>query len=107
GGRGITTEDNTPPPASNDKDGDQMDDAWEQNNGLDATNKNDAASDPDGDGLSNLREYQLDTNPKKADTDGDGIPDGWEVDNGLNAKKDDALEDPDGDYVTNLGEYHF
>lgn len=106
-GSGATPTVNAPPPTANDQDGDQMDDAWERANGLDPVNKNDAAADPDNDGLSNLREYQLDTNPKLADTDGDGIPDGWEVENGLNAKKDDALEDPDGDHLTNLGEFRY
>ena len=106
-GSGTTTPVNTPPAASNDKDGDQMDDAWELANKLDPTNKHDATEDPDKDGLINLREYQFDTNPRQKDTDSDGMPDGWEVDNGLNAKVDDAEQDPDGDYITNLGEYHF
>lgn len=105
-GSGATPVVNVLPSASDDQDGDQMSDEWERANGLDPT-RNDAANDPDNDGPSNLREYQLDTNPKSADTDGDGIPDGWEVENGLNAKKDDALEDPDGDHITNLGEYHY
>lgn len=104
---GSTQPVNNPPVASNDKDGDQMDDAWELANKLDPNNKNDAAEDPDKDELINLKEYQFDTDPHKADTDSDGMPDGWEVENGLNAKVDDAEQDPDGDYITNLGEYHF
>lgn len=103
---GVTPIVNTLPSSTNDQDGDQMDDDWERANGLDPT-RNDAGEDPDEDGLTNLREYQLDTNPKNADTDGDGMPDGWEVENGLNAKKDDAFEDPDGDHITNLGEYRY
>lgn len=104
---GTTPPVNNPPAASNDKDGDQMDDAWELANKLDPNNKNDATEDPDKDKLINLKEYQFDTDPHKADTDNDGMPDGWEVENGLNAKADDAEQDPDGDYITNLGEYHF
>jgi len=38
-------------------------------------------SDYDGDGLSNLQEKNLGTDPKKTDTDNDGIDDGTEVDN--------------------------
>ncbi len=34
--------------------------------------------DPDNDGLSNLQEYQLGTNPLNPDTDGDGILDGFD-----------------------------
>jgi LPXTG-site transpeptidase (sortase) family protein len=43
-----------------------------------------ANNDPDGDGLTNLQEFNLGTNPLKADTDGDGYPDGREVLNGYN-----------------------
>lgn len=43
-----------------------------------------AACDPDGDGLTNLQECQLGTNPMNPDTDGDSIPDGWEAAHGLN-----------------------
>jgi eukaryotic-like serine/threonine-protein kinase len=35
--------------------------------------------DPDGDGLDNRRELELDTDPYQADTDGDGLTDGQEV----------------------------
>jgi len=35
--------------------------------------------DPDGDGLTNLQEQTLGTNPTLADTDGDGFSDGAEV----------------------------
>jgi hypothetical protein len=38
----------------------------------------DPAADPDSDGLSNLIEFMVGTNPKAADTDGNGVPDGDE-----------------------------
>ena len=41
----------------------------------------DAAADPDGDGLSNAQEAALGTDPNVSDTDGDGIDDGDEVGN--------------------------
>jgi len=41
-----------------------MDDAWELRNGFDPTLPNDAASDPDNDGMSNLAEFLSGTNPR-------------------------------------------
>src|SRR3954451_21942669 len=48
--------------------------------------------DADGDGLKNLKEFKLGTNPKKADTDRDGLKDGDELASGndpLDADSDD------------------
>jgi hypothetical protein len=39
-------------------------------------------TDTDGDGLPDLAEFILGTNPNKADSDGDGIPDGVEIQDG-------------------------
>jgi hypothetical protein len=47
---------------SPDDDHDGMDDVWEAAHGLDPT-RDDSAEDPDGDGFTNLEEYQLGTNP--------------------------------------------
>ncbi len=38
-----------------------------------------ATRDTDGDGLPDLLEFELGTNPFDFDTDGDGLPDGWEI----------------------------
>ena len=51
-----------------------MPDEWEWLHGL-APLTNDAAEDPDGDGLSNLQEFQHGTDPRLGDTDGDGQSD--------------------------------
>ncbi len=61
-----------------DWDADGMPDDWELAHGLDPA-VNDALDDPDGDGLTNLQEFEHDTDPFNADTDGDGIPDGQET----------------------------
>jgi Bacterial TSP3 repeat len=66
-----------------DSDGDGMPDAWERANGL-IVGINDSADDPDGDGLTNLEEYQHSTNPHNPDSDGDGYSDGAEVAAGTN-----------------------
>ncbi|MBA4323260.1 MAG: hypothetical protein C0408_10640, partial [Odoribacter sp.] len=49
-------------PNAPDSDGDQMDDGWELENGLNL-NAADANGDLDGDGISNLAEYKLQSNP--------------------------------------------
>ncbi|MCG7533843.1 M4 family metallopeptidase [Pseudoalteromonas sp. OOF1S-7] len=58
-----------------DSDQDGMTDAWETYHGFDINDASDALRDEDGDGLSNLQELELGTNPLSRDTDGDGVPD--------------------------------
>jgi hypothetical protein len=58
-----------------DQDLDFMDDLWENANGLDTSNAFDGLTDLDQDGINNLQEYNLGTDPKKADTDNDGFSD--------------------------------
>lgn len=53
-------------PIRDDMDLDSMDDSWELWNQLDPENPNDAELDVDGDGYSNLEEYQADTDPNAA-----------------------------------------
>ncbi len=76
-------------PADQDLDG--LADAWEQKyfGDLSAT----AGGDPDNDGLTNLQEQSLGTDPTKADSDGDGLNDGAEITAGTNPLKADS----DGD----------
>jgi hypothetical protein len=67
-----------------DDDNDGMPDTWELANGLDPES-DDAADDPDHDGLTNLEEYnngENSTNPWMTDSDRDGIGDGTERDMG-------------------------
>ncbi len=83
----------------NDADGDGIPDEYEIAHGMNPNDPSDAAKDFDADGLTNLQEYNLGTNPRLADTDGDGIPDGQEValsTNPLKADTDgDGLNDGD------------
>ena len=65
-----------------DTDLDGLTDAWENANGLDpcsATGGNGADGDPDGDFLSNAKEFESGTDPSDTDTDGDGLRDGLET----------------------------
>ena len=62
-----------------DADADGMNDFWEDANGLDSSNPDDWSADPDGDGLSNIGEYRVGTDPYNRDTNGNGIWDGVEV----------------------------
>ena len=88
----------------NDNDNDGIADDWEGAHGI-----SDASEDADGDGLTNLEEYNNSTNPNNADTDGDSLPDGWETTYGLdpndNTGDNGRNGDPDGDTWTNYQEY--
>ena len=88
-----------------DADRDGLDDAWETTHGLNPA-LNDRNGDLDGDGLTNLQEYLLGTNPNNTDTDGDGLPDGWEKEHNLSPLLGaDAALDTDGDGASNLAEF--
>ena len=52
--------------------------------------------DPDRDGLTNLQEFQIGTDPKNPDTDGDGLTDGDEVNK---YHTNPLLADTDGDLI--------
>lgn len=74
--------------AIRDTDSDGMPDDWEIQNGLNPNDPNDAASDADEDGLTNLEEFNVQktygksANPNLADTDEDKFTDKQEVDKG-------------------------
>ncbi|TVZ39812.1 FG-GAP repeat protein [Alteromonadaceae bacterium 2753L.S.0a.02] len=63
-----------------DSDKDGLPDAWEIVNQLDYLYAEDANYDMEPDGLTNLQEFQLGTNPWKADTDNDGVNDDIDFD---------------------------
>ena len=77
------------PEPDEDQDSDGMLDRWELAYGLDPTNPDDALEDADGDGLTNLEEFQLSMdrgwalNPRNPDSDMDGYDDGTEFKNGF------------------------
>jgi YD repeat-containing protein len=77
-----------------DSDGDQIPDCLETVLGLDPNLASDAASDADGDGLTNLEEYRAGTSLTRADTDGDGLSDRDELQRDLT---DPTALDTDGD----------
>ncbi len=79
-----------------DRDHDRMPDKWERAHHLNPR-VNDAAKDPDKDGLSNLSEFRHGTNPRRADTDEDGVNDRTELRDGTNPRHDDAGDDNGND----------
>jgi len=62
-----------------DDDNDGLPDTWEIANNLDPLDGSDASMDPDSDGLTNMQEYEVGSNPENSDTDNDGLADGAEV----------------------------
>ncbi|MBI2145708.1 thrombospondin type 3 repeat-containing protein, partial [Candidatus Woesearchaeota archaeon] len=78
--------DRTGDECDNDNDNDGMPDDWEKKYGLNSLDGSDALSDLDGDGVSNLDEFNLGISPKSADTDKDGADDGREVELGTDPK---------------------
>lgn len=89
-----------------DSDNDGLPDSWEILNNLDPQDISDSGFDFDSDGLTNLEEFNAQTDPNNADSDNDGMPDGWEVDHSLNPNDaSDANQDADGNGISNLDEY--
>ncbi len=103
----------TPPMLNNaqldDTDQDGMPDRFEWAHGLDPTTR-DNAVDLDEDGIVNIIELWLGTDPRVdnsllADQDEDMLPDRWEQAMGLNPEIADPDQDPDNDGLPNLVEY--
>ncbi len=65
--------------------------------------------DPDNDGLTNMEEFENNTDPTKNDTDNDCLPDKWEIDNQMDPNDPDGKNGPygdcDGDGISNLDEF--
>lgn len=64
-------------------------DEWEEKYGLGSNAS--PTDDPDGDGMTNLQEFQNGTDPMSADTDGDGLIDTEEVADGTNPRENACL----------------
>jgi len=64
-----TDGDGDPDTTDTDDDNDEMPDAWEIDNGLDPLDAQDASSDPDNDGLTNLQEYTQNKDPNAYDAE--------------------------------------
>lgn len=81
-----TDKDRTGDACDKDNDNDGMPDEWETKHNLNPLDSSDALIDLDGDGVTNLQEHKLGTNPRKKDTDGDSVDDGKEVQAGSDPK---------------------
>lgn len=76
-----------------DSDDDGLPDPYEEANGLNPYDASDAVADSDSDGLSNLEEFELGTDPQDADTDDDLLSDGDEVAAGSDPFNPDTDQD--------------
>ncbi len=70
--------------------------SWLISNHLNQYSPTVASEDPDRDGLTNLQEFQIGTDPTNRDTDGDGLSDGDEVNT---YHTNPLLADTDGDSI--------
>jgi uncharacterized protein (DUF1800 family) len=84
--------------ATLDADGSGIPDWYEMQYGLQPAGPATASANPDGDGLTNLQEFQRGSDPKKADTDGDGLADH------LESPENSLTVDSDGDGLSDLAE---
>lgn len=98
-------------PKASDVDNDGLPDVWELEHGFDPFSDSDANQDSDNDGLTNLEEYLLDTDPFNQDSDDDGVKDGDDAfpkngnehsDNDGDGIGDKSDSDIDGDSVANF-----
>jgi len=93
GADGIANTNDMLSPIDFDTDHDFMPDGFEIQYSLDPLDPTDNILDPDGDGLSNLGEFLINSSPLNADTDGDFLPDGAEVDFGSDPNSIDTDQD--------------
>ena len=108
GGRDYNVDLTVAPLETADSDGDGLPDSWETANNLDPDDNGEdpnnngiagdpdqgADGDPDSDGLTNLEELVLHTDPQENDTDMDGLLDGVESNTGTWNGADDTGTDP-------------
>ncbi len=88
-----------------DDDGDGLPNFWEDNYACMQGSTPDEGQDHDSDLLTNLQEYQNQTDPCETDTDSDDMDDYFEVVNAcLDPRVGDSLLDPDSDGLANLDE---
>ncbi|MCE2960766.1 MAG: hypothetical protein ACK46A_11440 [Akkermansiaceae bacterium] len=90
-------------PLNPDTDADGLKDGWEVSHAFNPHDSSDAAGDKDGDGLTNLQEYQWGANPTNPDTDGDGALDGDEKNGNTNPK--DPKSAPQEGWIVLTGDH--